>query len=296
MLHDVLMTPKTAGFTYHSKQGEFNRCPIEIDLFSPLHFLKVIAMRPIDFSQTFISKHIVITALILIATNSLIGQNAVFISANDAKRKMPLSEAVQARCGGVSVCVKLTDEGKLECAGKSFEQTYLKPAMKMEFNANAFILVLEFEGDSLKMLGALDKLLGSYSDLLSKQVGKEEVSGKLKIYIWGDVPHLQIGKEQYRSYFPLSILDDEGARGRSSAAALGLNFDALYDWKGRESMPNMQYHSMQMNLKAAHKAGQKTFMFEAPETFNSWNILSNAGTDYFVVKDLEKFKKYLTLE
>ena len=94
MLHDVLMTPKTAGFTYHSKQGEFNRCPIEIDLFSPLHFLKVIAMRPIDFSQTFISKHIVITALILIATNSLIGQNAVFISANDAKRKMPLSDLV----------------------------------------------------------------------------------------------------------------------------------------------------------------------------------------------------------
>jgi hypothetical protein len=146
------------------------------------------------------------------------------------------------------------------------------------------------------MLGALDKLLGSYSDLLSKQVGKEEVSGKLKIYIWGDVPHVQIGKELYRSYFPLSILDDEGARGRSSAAALGLNFDALYDWKGRESMPNMQYHGMQMNLKAARKAGQKTFMFEAPETFNAWNILSNAGAEYLIVKDLDKVRRYLLEE
>jgi len=219
-----------------------------------------------------------------------------FISADDAKRKAPLNEALQAGCSGVSLLVKLDDEGYLSCAGKSLESTYLESFKVGNAPNKPFLLILELEGDSLKMLGALDKLLGSYSDLLSKQVGKEEVSGKLKIYIWGDVPHVQIGKEQYRSYFPLSLLDDEGARSRNSAAALGLNFDALYDWKGRESMPNMQYHSMQMNLKAAHKAGQKTFMFEAPETFNAWNILSNAGTDCFVVKDLEKFKKYLTLE
>lgn len=296
MLHIVLMTLETAQFTNHSKQGEFNRYAIETYHFSPRHYLKVIAMRAIDFSQSFTSKLIVILTLIVIATQSLMGQNAVFISANDAKRKMPLSEAVQAGCSGVSVHVRLTDEGHFECAGKSFEQTYLKPTMKVEFNANTFVFVLELEGDSMKMLGALDKLLASYSDLLSKQVGKETVSGKLKIFIWGDVPYGQISKVEYRSYFPLSIMDSDGARGRSSAAALGLNFDALYDWKGRESMPNMQYHSMQMNLKAARKAGQKTFMFEAPETFNAWNILSNAGTDYFVVKDLEKFKKYLTLE
>jgi hypothetical protein len=219
-----------------------------------------------------------------------------FISADDAKRKTPLTEALQSGCSGVSLLVKLDDEGHLSCAGKSLESTYLKSFKAGHAPNKPFLLILELEGDSLKMLGALDKLLGSYSDLLSKQVGKEEVSGKLKIYIWGDVPHVQIGKELYRSYFPLSILDDEGARGRSSAAALGLNFDALYDWKGRESMPNMQYHGMQMNLKAARKAGQKTFMFEAPETFNAWNILSNAGAEYLIVKDLDKVRRYLLEE
>lgn len=235
------------------------------------------------------------TACTLMHLNAY-SQIGAFISANDARRKAPLSEAMAAGCAGVSVTVKLDDEGRFTCAGKSFENTYLK-SFQARNNSNApFLLILKLDGDSLKMLGALDKLLASYSDLLSKQVGKEEVSGKLKIYIWGDVSHAQIGKVQYRSYFPLSLLDNEGAKGRSSAAALGFNFEALYNWKGRESMPNMQYHSMQMNLKAAHKAGQKTIMFEAPETFNAWNILTNAGTDYFVVNDLEKFKKYLTIE
>jgi len=284
------MTFKKAGFIQISKQGKIIRYAIETGLFTPFLFLNDIVLKGTA------SKHIVISTLIFISTHLLIGQNTVFISANDAKRKMPLSEAVQAGCSGVSFCIRLTDEGKLECAGKSFEQMYLKPAMTMDFKSNVFVFVLEFEGDSLKILGALDKLLASYSDLLSKQVGKEEVSGKLKLYIWGDVPHGQISKVEYRSYFPLAMMDEEGTSGRNSAAALGLNFDALYDWKGRESMPNMQYHSMQLNLKAARKAGQKTFMFEAPETFNAWNILSNAGTDFLVVKDLEKFKKYLTLE
>jgi len=294
--HVVLMPTKTSGFIYYTEKGEFNRYAIDTVLFSPLHFLKFIFVNAFDFPKTFTPKYIAILTLILFATPILTAQNAIFISAHDAKRKMPLSEAVQAGCGGVSVFVKLTDDGHFECAGKSFDQTYLKPAMKMKFNANDFVFVLKLEGDSLKMLVALDKLLAPYSDLLSKQVGKDQVSGKLKIFIWGDVPYGQISKMEHRSYFPLSIMDNEGAKGRSSANGLGINFDALYDWKGRESMPNMQYHSMQMNLKAARKAGQKTFMFEAPETFNAWNILSNAGTDYFVVKDLEKFKKYLTLE
>jgi hypothetical protein len=58
-------------------------------------------------------------------------------------------------------------------------------------------------------------------------------------------------------------------------------------------MPNMQYHGLQTNLKTAHKSGQKTILFDAPETFNAWNILSNAGTDYFVVSDIEKFNRFL---
>ena len=243
-----------------------------------------------------IRKGLFVHLLFATALNSVSFSQPAFISADDAKRKTPLNAALQSGCSGVSLLVKMDDEGYLSCAGKSLESTYLKSFKAGNAPNKPFLLILELEGDSMKMLGALDKLLASYSDLLSKQVGKETVSGKLKIFIWGDVPYGQISKVEYRSYFPLSIMDSDGAKGLSSAAALGLNFDALYDWKGRESMPNMQYHSMQMNLKAARKAGQKTFMFEAPETFNAWNILSNAGTDYFVVKDLEKFKKYLTLE
>jgi hypothetical protein len=227
--------------------------------------------------------------------SDLYAQKAMFISANDAKRKMPLSEAVQAGCVGVSVRVKLTNEGRFECSGRLFEHEYLKPALKMDFNGNPFVIILQLDGDSMQMAGALDKLLAPYADLLSKQVGKEEVKGKLKVYVWGDVPskRLKSANDNFCSYFTLAMMDKKQAQGDFSAHAFGMIFESLYSWNGRESMPNMQYHGMQMNLKAARKAGQNTFMFEAPETFNAWNILSHAGVQYFIVKDLDKARRFL---
>ena len=156
-------------------------------------------------------------------------------------------------------------------------------------------MVLELDGDSLKMMDALNKLLAPYQEILSKRSGNKVLPGKLNIIVWGDVPYAKIASTDYLNYFALSFMKKEGIGGQITNN-VGLNFEDLYSWNGRESMPNMQYHGMQMNLKAARKVGQKTFMFEAPETFNAWNILSNAGAEYFIVKDLDKVRRYLLEE
>jgi hypothetical protein len=236
-----------------------------------------------------------LSAICLIISSYAHGQASSFISADDARRKAPLSEALEVGCVGVSVKVKLDADGRFTCAGKSFEDMYLKSFQSNNQIKSPFLMVLELDGDSLKMMDALNKLLAPYQEILSKRSGNKVLPGKLNIIVWGDVPYAKIAPTDYLSYFALSFMKKEGI-GSPITNNVGLNFEDLYSWNGRESMPNMQYHGMQMNLKAARKVGQKTFMFEAPETFNAWNILSNAGAEYFIVKDLDKVRRYLLEE
>jgi hypothetical protein len=237
----------------------------------------------------------IILILVLLFT-SLIdsqAQNSFSISGDDAKRKEPLKEALQLGSAGVSVKVKLDNEGNLSCGGKSFSDLYLNQLSKVGSRNSPFLIIAEIEGDSSKIISALNAALAPNTDFLYGMQGDEVRKGDVKLILWGDIPFASIKSLPARSYFTLYMMEKGSSKGKADADFLGINFDKLYKWNGRESMPNMQYHGLQTNLKAAHKAGQKTILFDAPETFNAWNILTNAGTDYFVVKDLAKFSKYL---
>jgi hypothetical protein len=252
-------------------------------------FLPEMNTSPVNYTSKI---YTLLSAICLMINSNVYSQASSFISADDARRKAPLSEALEVGCAGVSLKVKLDDDGQFTCAGKSFENVYLKNIQSNNALKSPFLILLEMDGDSLKMMDALNTLLTPYNEMLSKRSGNSELPGKLKIIVWGDIPYAKIKTTDNLCYFALSFMKKEGV-GSQIANNVGINFDDLYNWNGRESMPNMQYHSMQMNLKAVHKGGQKTFMFKAPETFNAWNILSNAGADYFVVEDLVKCKKYL---
>jgi hypothetical protein len=215
------------------------------------------------------------------------------IAADDAKRNLPLKEAIQSKCSGVSIKLKLGNDGNLTCNGKSFSDVYLKQLPNVNPESNPFLLVAQFEGDSSKIATALNKALMPYKELFCSLNGNEEYSRKFKLLLWGDIPYAEIQALKVRSFYTIFMMRKGSSRGKSKADVLGIDFENLYKWNGRESMPNMQYHGLQTNLKTAHKSGQKTILFDAPETFNAWNILSNAGTDYFVVSDIEKFNRFL---
>jgi hypothetical protein len=251
------------------------------------------------FKELYMLK-LTLSVLLLVSSLYSFGQNNTFIPANDHKRKLPLTDALNAGAGGVSIEIKLDKNGNWSTA-LDWENLYLK-ALKQHFSnysapsggeIRPFLLLLRIKGDSAKTLDALNKTLAPYASCLTQFNETNTIYKPVSIGVYGDIPYKESSNNsEPRFYFSIQPLLNSVPTNTNIKGAY-IDFDEHYKWNGKEFMPNMQYHALQTAIKAAKKQGLIIMAEDCPETDNAYTILKNSGVDYFIVGDFEKYQKHL---
>jgi len=223
------------------------------------------------------------------------------ISASDHQRKEPLKEALNYQMIGVSIDLEMNKEKELRCGKHDFEQTYLMPLYELaerqkgwvyEGITEEFWIFIKIKSDSASTWNVLDVLLTKYAGMLSSFDKEKKFKRAVRIVLSGNVMHESISQQAPRFVMidePINALQKE----RSPIIATStINFSKVYDWKGDQNMPNMQYHSLVTYVKNAHKASRIVRIQRAPEKSNAFGILLGAGADLIEVNDLMEYSKF----
>jgi glycerophosphoryl diester phosphodiesterase len=223
------------------------------------------------------------------------------ISANDHKRKAPLTEALNAGFAGISADLKLDKDGKLVTGKHPFRETYLQALHDRIVNNNGtvypgkkidFILYLEISNDSINICKALFRTLDEYASDLGIYADGEKKGGPLLVILSGHVPHSMVTQEQN-----LRVMVDELSPSERTAPVVYLshiNFGKNFSWNGEKNMPNMQYHSFATRVKLAKKAGRKVIVSNYPDSENAIEILIGAGVDFLMIENINEFVQFWT--
>ncbi len=224
------------------------------------------------------------------------------ISAEDHKRKSPLTEALTFQCAGVALKVKVGKDGIIRCGNQTFENLYLKPLEQRvagnggnvyEGRTEEFFLFVNVDGDSIQVWQQMQTLCAAYAGMLSGIENGQRKRKAVRIVLSGDVPARQIALSENRYLHVDENLEKPDARWNGNQiATASLSFGKLYNWNGEGNMPNMQYMGIMGQVKNGHKAGRLVLLRQIPESLNAFSILDGTGADFLEVEDLKLFSTY----
>jgi alkaline phosphatase len=247
----------------------------------------------------------IILLLILGAINVCNSQNAYIpnaIASADHKRAHPLTDALNAGFAGISAEIALNKEGQLKCGSKYLEDLYFKPLLDLAKNNNGwiypgtpeeFVLFLTIKADSVETYKTLRKLMESYASIITQYTGATRTKKAVRVIISGEIPSSQIQSESTRFCSLDEPIQKTGKAGGNTAYSFAtLNFNKNYNWSGDGNMTNTEYYSMTTFVKLAHKSGRLVRVIRIPEKENAFNLLANAGVDFFEVNDIDNFIRY----
>jgi hypothetical protein len=228
---------------------------------------------------------------------------------NDYAHRRPLLDALDQGFCSVEADIFLQG-GKLVVAHdaifirpeRTLESLYLAP-LRERARANGgrvyrdgppFWLLVDIKSDAESTYAALDKLLATYDDIITKVENVKPTTRAVNVVISGNRPVATIGKQMVRYAGIDGRLDD-----LDSDAAPHLmpwisdNWTKHFRWRGKGEMPAAEREKLDAIVAQAHKAGRKLRFWATPDTPELWRTLVDAKVNFINTDDLAGLRKVL---
>jgi len=228
---------------------------------------------------------------------------------NDYEHARPLLDALDHGFCSVEADIWLMPEGLLIGhdrkdlrPNRTLQALYLDP-LRERIQANGgrvyrggpmFYLLIDVKTDAEQTYAALDKLLASYSDILSVVRDGKEQPKAVTVVLSGNRAIETINKQPVRYV---------GIDGRPENLDMNppanlfpwisANWTLLFGWKGDGPMPAAEKEKLQQLVQRAHDQGRKVRFWATAEKEAVWKELLAAGVDYINTDKLDELQQFL---
>ena len=236
----------------------------------------------------------IITLFLVLATNGMFGQPAVYTtenlhSHNDYEQAFPFRAAYKQGFGSIEADIFI-QPGNLVVAHdtvelkfkRSLDSLYLKPLEQCIKQNNGFPyadhskvlqLLVDIKTDSVATLGRLVKKLKSYPAITSCKAVKIVISGNRPAPLaFANYPGwIYFDGELHADYPPAAV---------SKIEMLSDNFRNYSRWNGVDSLPAKDRLILVSLIEKGHRLHKKVRFWNAPDFASSWKVFMELGVDY----------------
>lgn len=230
-------------------------------------------------------------------------------SHNDYFQKRPLFDALDRGFSAVEadVCLK---NGKLlvghTCGAtepdKTLQSMYLDPlAARVKAYGGGvypqktpFLLLIDVKSDAEPTYAALDTVLRTYSGMLTRFAGGQELQGAITVVISGNRAREAIASQGER--YAAIDGDESDLKGNSPASLVPMvSVDWLthFLWHGLGPFMGFERDRLEDMIAAAHSQGRKIRFYNTPDYELAWDIFYDEGCDYINTDHLKGLEHFL---
>lgn len=228
---------------------------------------------------------------------------------NDYEHDRPLFDALDHGFCSVEADIHLVD-GQLLVAhdadkvdpARTLQKLYLDPLReraqanggRIYPNGPRFILLIDFKTDAEETYAALQPVLESYKEMLTRFTPDSTEERAVTVVLSGDRP-IETVRAQAERYAAIDgrFPDLEGDVSPHLFPMVSDSWWSRYGWTGRGEMPDKVRVDMVNDVKRAHEKGCIVRFWALPHNEDLWQFLLDSGVDLINVDDLARLQAFL---
>ena len=233
---------------------------------------------------------------------------------NDYEHQRPLLDALSHGFTSVEADVHLIGNELLVAhnqrdahTGKTLQSLYLEPLRRMIAenqgsvypDGASFTLFIDIKTEGEETYQAIQRVLETYSDILSSFSGGKVTEGPVTIIISGNRPRDTMERQNFRYAAYDGRLTDLGSKSPSSfIPIISDNWNKHFNWKGDGTMPPVERKKLIEIVRKAHDNNQRVRFWATVDKASIeraavWTELLHAGADLFNTDDLTGLRDFL---
>lgn len=228
---------------------------------------------------------------------------------NDYEHPRPLLDALDCGFCSVEADVYLVD-GRLLVAHdrnqtspeRTLEALYLEPLRerarqnrgRIYPRGPACLLFIDFKTEAEDTYAALNRLLETYADLVTKFDGAQVITNAVTVIISGNRPRATLARQISRRAACDGRVDDlTSGASATLVPVISEQWGKFFQWRGNEPMPAGERMQLEEFVAKAHQQGRWVRFWGAPDRPEVWRVLYDAGVDLINTDRLEGLRDFL---
>jgi len=228
---------------------------------------------------------------------------------NDYEHARPLLDALNHGFCSIEADIHLVDTKLLVAHDlkdtkpeRTLESLYLEPLRKRAKQNGgriyptvpSIILLVDVKSEAVATYAVLDKVLGRYTDILTRFEGTRVQTNAVTVIISGNRAQEQLKGQSIRHAALDGRLPDlQGREAQSLIPLISDNWNNHFKWRGDAALQFDDEQKLRQILKQAHEQGRRVRFWGTPDTVEFWKTLSNAGVDLINADNLSGLRDHL---
>lgn len=231
---------------------------------------------------------------------------------NDYEHPRPLFDALDHGFLSIEADIHLVDDSLFVAhdpedvqTGRTLERLYLAPLRErirhnggsVYGDGSSLLLLVDIKTEAEATYLALRRVLGRYSDVLTRFAGDRAFDGPVTVVVSGNRPRETMRRQAVRFAAYDGRLDDLERHAADPSAFIPLVSSSWADvsqWRGDGPAPDSVRVRLRDLVERAHSQGRRLRFWATADTPSVWRELRAAGVDLIGTDDLGALKQFLS--